>query len=170
MFNKFDINKIIKNFNYDKFYYQYVDNEMGWILASHYIEFYNQIEETENEYVKYSIVFKNGRVDKGKRLEPTSMHVEKNIINKKDEKVIKTERLYRESYNEELIKIYKDIYKFFEKDAFREIKCREFLKMIIDYYNLYFEKGDKIIGRNDDLNNYFTWSQLFDWRNDIEVE
>ena len=170
MFDRFDKEKLIENFNYDKFYYQYVDDEMDCILASHYIEFYNQLEETENEYVKYTIVFRNGRAYNGKRLNHTSMKVEKNIINKQDEKNIKTERLYRESYNEELINIYKDIYKFFEKDAFREIKCIEFFEMIIDYYNLYFEKGDKIIGRKDDLNNYFAWSQMFDWRNDIEVE
>ena len=170
MFNKFDKEKLIENLNYDKFYYQYVDAEMEMILASHYFEFNNQLEETEKQYVKYTIVFKNGRFVKGKRIDPTMMMVEKTTINKNDENIVKTERLYRDSYDERLIKIYKDIYEFFEKDVFREIKCKEFLEILIDYYNLYLVEADKCVGHNDELNDNFTFTQLFDWRDDIEVE
>ena len=97
------------------------------------------------------------------------MMVEKTIINRQDENDIKTERLYRESYDERLIKIYKDIYEFFEKDAFREIKCKEFLEMLIDYYNIYFESGNKYKEEDDNPNDNFTYTQLFEWNDDIIV-
>ena len=170
MFDKFNKEKLIERFNYDTFYYQYVDAEMEMILASHYFEFYNQLEETVHQYVKYTIVFQNGRFVKEKRIDPTRMMVEKTIINKQDENDVKTERLYRDSSDARFIKVYKDIYNFFEKDAFREIKCKEFLEILIDYYNLYFEEADKCIGNNDELNDLFLFTQLFDWRNDIIVE
>ena len=169
MFNKINKDKLIKGFDYDKFYYQYVDAEMEMILASHYFEFYNQIEETERQYVKYTIVFQNGRFVKGRRIDPSCMMVEKTTINKNDENDVKTERLYRDSYDENLMKIYKDIYNFFEKDSFREIKCKEFLEMLIDYYNMYFESGNKYKEEDDNPNDNFTFTQLFDWRDDIIV-
>lgn len=170
MFNKIDKDELITSFDYDKFYYQYVDAEMEMVLASHYFEFFNQLEETENQYVKYTIVFKNGRFIKGKRIDPAMMMVEKTIINKQDENVVKTERLYRDSFDARFFKVYKDIYSFFEKNAFREIKCKEFLDILIDYYNLYLVEADKCVGHNDELNDLFGVTQLFDWRDDIEVE